>query len=637
MKAKIIFTILALGSTFIFAQKQQVKVADKFFKNYAYVKASEFYEDAIKRGDSSAHVLTRLGDCYYNNSDSENSAIWYGEAVSKYEDKLDAEYIYKYSQSLRGQGNYEEAIVWLEKFKALSTGDDSSANLDYANLDLYNKLSSTDDVYVKVNSLSINSKNSDFGAFEHNGKLIFSSARNGNENLYDWNEEPYLDLYEAEIIEKDGKRTLGAAKKFKGEGINTEYHEANVAISNDGNTLYFTRDNVNKRNRLKTDKEGTAHLKIYKASFVDSVWQDIVELPFNDKLYSSGHPALSPDGNTLFFVSDREGGFGQTDIYKVDITEDTYGEPENLGPTINTVGKEMFPFVAKDSTLYFSSDSYINLGFLDIYKSNIIKDSSAKVENLGAPYNSGSDDFAFSINVEEERGYFSSNRASAEGSDDVFGFVQCSQYIKGFARNSRTLEILPMTTVQLINEDGKIIDEVTTDEEGAYSFKVKCNTKYTILGRKIDYKDDVHEITTTEIFGHEVEQDLLLIPLIIDNEIVINPIFFDFDKWEIRADAAYELENIVGVMRDHPEMVIKIEAHTDSRGRDNYNMKLSDRRAKSTRDYLLSREIATERIESAIGYGETQLVNECANRVKCSKEKHQENRRSKFIIIKDNN
>ena len=245
MKAKVILTILALSSTFIFAQKQEVKVADKFFKNYAYVKASEFYEIAVKKGDSSQHVLTRLGDCFYNNSNSDESAIWYGEAFNKYESKLSPEYIFKYSQALRGQGNYEEAMVWLEKYKALHSDNAETAGLDYSDIGLYQDLSSTDDVYVEVSGLSINSKNSDFGAFEYDGKLIFSSARGGAEK-YDWNEEPYLDLYEAEIKDKEGKTTkVGPAKKFKGQGINTEYHEANVAITSDGSTLYFTRDNVN--------------------------------------------------------------------------------------------------------------------------------------------------------------------------------------------------------------------------------------------------------------------------------------------------------------------------------------------------------------------------------------------------------
>jgi len=636
MKAKITLFIIALGSTFMFAQKQEVKLADKFYKDYAYLKASEFYANAVKLGDSSLHVLTRLGDCYYNNSNADKSANWYGEAIKKYESKIEPEYVYKYSQALRSQGNYEEAIVWLEKYRALNPDDDRISGLDYDNLELYMQLANDDEVYVAVEDLPINSRFSDFGAYENGGKLIFSSARDGKNNIYDWNGEPYLDIYEVAINEKNGKNEFGKVSKIKASKINSEFHEANVAITNDGKTIYFTRDNVSKRNQLKTDRQGTAHLKIYKATLVDSTWQDVVELPFNDKLYSNGHPALSPDNKTLFFVSDREGGFGNTDIYKVDILENgEYGMPENLGASINTDGREMFPFIAKDGTLYFSSDSNINLGFLDIFKSNILKDSDAKVENIGAPYNSGYDDFGFFVDSDTEIGYFSSNRPGGAGSDDIYGFIGCYQTVKGTVRNAETKEPLGSATVKLINKDGKVINTFTTGANGEYSFKIKCNTKYTVLGEKPDFKSDHKDFTSGEDLGGDVTVDLNLIPLIKDDQIVINPIFFDFDKWNIRTDAQYELENIVDVMRAHPTMVIKIESHTDSRGSDKYNMKLSDRRAKSTLEYLLSRGIAPERIESAIGYGESQLLNQCSNGVKCTEEEHQLNRRSYFYILKE--
>jgi tetratricopeptide (TPR) repeat protein len=262
MKAKITLFIIALGSTFMFAQKQEVKLADKFYKDYAYPKASEFYENAVKLGDSSMHVLTRLGDCYYNNSNADKSANWYSKAIKLYESKLEPEYIFKYSQALRSQGNYEEAIVWLEKYRALSPDDDRIAGLDFDNLELYLQLANDDEVYVSVEGLPINSKFADFGAYEKDGKLIFSSSRDGKNNIYDWNGEPYLDIYEVALTEQNGKNEFGKVSKIKASKINSEFHEANVAMTNDGKTLYFTRDNVSKRNQLKTDRQGTAHLKI---------------------------------------------------------------------------------------------------------------------------------------------------------------------------------------------------------------------------------------------------------------------------------------------------------------------------------------------------------------------------------------
>ena len=637
MKAKFLLIILVLSSSMTFAQS---KVADKFFDNFAYVRAGELYENAVNNGDDSVHVLTRLGDCYYNNSNAEVAAKWYKRALDKYPEDVHPEYLYKYSQVMRSLGNNDEANAWLEKFK-IAQASDSRSRIPI-NITLIEELSSTEKVYVEVVNLDINTEYSDFGGYEHDGKLYFASGRNtsetGNVKKYDWNEEPFLDLYQVDVTSNNGLKSYGREGFISADRVNTDLHEASVAITNDGKTIYFTRDNVNKRNRRSADRDGTTHLKIYKASLNSGAWSDIEELPFNDDSFSTGHPALSPDNKTLYFVSDRAHpeAKGQTDIYKVAINEDgSFGEPENLGSKVNTEGREMFPYVAKDNTLYFSSDGYLNLGLLDIYKSDILNNASAEPVNLGAPFNSGADDFAFYINPEDETGYFSSNRDGGKGNDDIYSFAayECKQSVTGIARNADTQEPLNGVTIEIIDAVGKIIDTMVTGPDGAYSYEIDCNTAYTIRGSKPDYKDDVQKMIASSENNFEHNVDLNLIPLCFDDEIVINPIFFDFDKWNIRTDAKVELENIVSVLRDNPTMVIKIESHTDSRGSDKYNMKLSDRRAKSTRDYIISRNIAPERIESAIGYGESQLLNECSNGVKCSKAKHQLNRRSKFLIV----
>ncbi len=639
MKTKVLLILLVLCTSLSFAQR---KVADKFFENFAYVRASELYLEAANDGDDSEHVLTRLGDCYYNNSNATKAAVWYKKALDKYPN-VNPEYIYKYIQAQRSLGNYEEADNWLKTFKELQSEDSRSIVL--GDISLYEELSSMEKVYVQVTNLDINTKYSDFGGFEHNNKLFFASARNiadsKSNKKYSWNDEPFLDIYQADVKDANGEKALSNVNLINADKVNTDFHEASVAITNDGKTIYFTRDNVNKRNRLSYDKDGTTHLKIYKASLDNGNWADIEELPFNDDVFSSGHPTLSVDNKKLYFVSDREhvNALGQTDIYVVDIYDDgSYSEPQNLGPNVNTEGREMFPYIAKDNTLYFSSDGYINLGLLDIYKSNIITDANAKSENLGAPFNSGADDFAFFINTDTETGYFSSNRDGGKGNDDIYSFAafECKQTVTGVARDSKTQQPLGGVAVQIINDAGKVIQEMTTAADGAYTYEVECNKAYSIKGSKPDYKDDVKQMVSGSENNLVNKVDLNLMPLIDYDQIVINPIFFDFDKSNIRTDAKYELENIVSVMREHPEMHIYIESHTDSRGRDRYNMKLSDRRAKSTRDYLLSRNIAPERIESAIGYGESQLLNECSNGVKCSREKHQKNRRSYFYIVKDN-
>ncbi len=634
MKTKLLAIIIILSSSLVFSQ---TKLADKFFDNFGYVKAIELYEKAVENGENSVHVLTRLGDAYYNNSNSEKAAYWYGEAL-KESKTIDAEYIYKYIQSLRSIGNYTEADKWFKELSAAQKGDSRLKGYNPDEVDIYDKLTSKNDVIVKIENLPFNSENSDFGSFVYDNTLYFASARGDSKKVYNWNQEPFLDIVKVSISGEADVRNYGSVADIASSSINTEYHEASVAITNDGKTLYFTRDNVNKRNKLGYDKKGTAHLKIYKATLENEQWTNIKELPFNDKVFSTGHPTLSPDNKILYFVSDREGGIGQTDIYSVAINEDgTYGEPVNLGEMINTEGREMFPFVSKDNTLYFSSDGYLNLGLLDIFKSNNLKGDRSESENMGAPYNSGYDDFAFFINTETQKGYFSSNRPNGKGGDDIYSFnsYQCKQKITGVIRDSITGIFLTGVTVRLIDETGKVIEEKNTKDKSDYYFDVDCNKTYTVVGTKLDYKDDKKTIVTTYENNKPVNSDLNLMPLIIDNQIVINPIFFDFDKWNIRTDAEYELENIVDVLRKHPEMIIKIESHTDSRGGTRYNMKLSDRRAKSTRDYIISRGIAAGRVQSAIGYGESQLLNKCANRVKCTEEEHQLNRRSYFYIVND--
>ena len=645
MKIKFLTFIFILSSSLTFSQ---TKLADKFFDNFGYVKAIELYEKVVEKGKEDAHVLTRLGDAYYNNSNSEKAVYWYEKALSKYSN-IEAEYIYKYIQSLRSIGNYEEADVWFKKLSQAQQGDSRLKGYDPDDVGVFDKLTSkNEDLVVTLENLPFNTENSDFGSYVKDSILYFASSRGNGKKVYNWNKEPFLDIFQIAIKQEDDEETgtkieaYGSPKELLGEYVNSDYHEASITITNDGKTMYFTRDNINDRNRLQYDKEGTTHLKIYKASLVGKQWAKVKELPFNDEVFSTGHPTLSADNKRLFFVSDRDGGIGQTDIYSVDINDDgSYGEPKNLGDKINTEGREMFPFVSKDSTFYFSSDGHLNLGLLDVFKSNILKvkeedpENIEVPENIGAPFNSGYDDFAYFIDSETNKGYISSNRPDGKGNDDIYSFTvsKCTQEIKGIATEHRTEIILSGVTVQLIDETGKILEEIITEDDGAYTFEVECNKTYTILGTKDDYQEDLQSITTSKDNEHINEIDLVLKPLILESQIIINPIFFDYDSSDIRTDAQYELENIVNVLRRHKEMVIKIESHTDSRGRDKYNLKLSDRRANSTAEYIISRGIEASRIESARGFGETRLLNECSNGVKCTPEEHQVNRRSYFFIV----
>ena len=620
----------------------QIKVADNFFKDYAYYQATELYLEVLKKGDTTEHVLTRLGDCYYNNSNVQLASYWYKKAVTKYKD-VNPEYLYKYVQTLRSLNQFEESKKWTTVFKDRKKNDRRVKEDDVFDIEKFEALESTDRVYVDFQNLDINTKYSDFGSFEKDNVLYFASTRVKDslldeEKIYQWNKEPFLDIYQSEISIEDGKKIVGSPSPITSNEVNSDFHESSVAITKDGKTMYFTRINLNNKNKAKYDKGGTSQIKLFRAKNVDGKWKKIEELPFNGEDFSTGSPALSPNDKELYFSSDREGSKGLTDLYKVKINNDgTFGNPINLGDKINTEGRENFPYIAKDSTLYFSSDGHINLGLYDIFESNILKKDTLEVyvKNLGAPYNSGFDDFAFFINNDTNTGYFSSNREGGKGGDDIYSFgrYECKQLIKGTTRDKISNEPLAKVVVTLLDEKGKVIERQTSNENGEYEFKdVGCDKTYTILAEKVIYRPDSKDIKTSQESGEETIVDLFLTPLIIDSEIVINPIFFDYNKSNVRPDAAYELENIVAVMREHPTMTIKIEAHTDSRGRVSYNEKLSDRRAKSTRDYLYTRGIEPDRIESAIGYGESQLINGCSDGVKCTDEQHQENRRSKFII-----
>ncbi|MBB3124969.1 outer membrane protein OmpA-like peptidoglycan-associated protein/tetratricopeptide (TPR) repeat protein [Mesoflavibacter sabulilitoris] len=637
MKLNFTYLILFFVCQFSIAQ---TKVADNFFRDFNYDNAAELYKEALKKEDSTEHILSRLGDCYFNISKVKEAAFWYKKAIDKYPN-INSDYVYKYIQTLRAQKKYEEAIEFVKIFNKNNKKDRRIKDIEKFNLDTYSELSSTEKVYVEIENLPLNTKYSDFGSFEKDNKLYFYStwvkdSITNEKELYELNNEPYLNIFESEITIENNKKVFSNATKLNSE-INTKNdHEGLVTITNDGNTMYFTRNNVNKKEKRRYNKSGSSNLKLYKATKVDNTWTNIEELPFNNENFDFTAPTLTPDNKTLIFSSNMDSGYGQTDLYKVAINDDgTFGEPINLGPKINTEGNEKFPFVAKDSTLYFSSDANINLGLLDIFESNILKtNTDIEVKNLGAPFNSSFDDFCYFIDTEKNTGYFSSNREGGQGGDDIYAFgkLKCEQIVKGLIRDELTNDLLSKATVSLINIDGKILERYQTKEDGYYEFKIDCEKTYTILAEKPIYRPDNIEFETSTINQEETEIDLSLKPLIIDNEIVINPIFFDFDKSNIRPDAAYELENIVAVMREHPKMVIKIESHTDSRGNDSYNMKLSDRRAKSTRDYLFSRGIAKDRIQSAIGYGESQILNRCKNGVKCTDEEHEENRRSKFII-----
>jgi len=653
---KITTTFLLFFVAIVFGQRKYT--ANLYFKEFSYVKSAELYKKIYQKGDSTKLILERLGDSYYFNNNTEESEKWYQKLFKNYsQDSISEIYYFRYIQSLKSNGNYKKSDEWMLKLKTLNKQDLRVKSFEN-NANYLNKYQNKKSEFINIYNLSVNSKYSDYGAFFNDSTIVFSSTRpktnSENTKIYQWNKQPFYNIYSTKLITfKNDISILFTDGNIANNlnSVNSKYHDASAVITKDGRTMYFTRDNFDGR-KLKTDIKKVSHLKIYKAEFIDNKWTNIIELPFNNKKYSVGHPALSFDENTLYFSSDMPGGFGETDIYKVAIKPDNkFGYPVNLGSNINTEGREMFPFVDSDDNLFFASDGHAGLGGLDIFKTNISKTLFQKVENLGKPINSSKDDFSFSLSRIKRIGFFSSNRDGGKGNDDIYSFairkkvVICNQLVEGVITDTFTKNILPGSKVLLFENNIKT-DSLIVGIDAKYQFKIKCNTTYKIEASKLYYKNGVKTFVSPKINGKMIQN--LDLNLGDDFEysngqivVKINPIYFNYNKSNIRTDASLELEKVIAIMQKYPSLIIRSGSHTDARGKAAYNEALSDRRAQSTVKYIMSKGIDPTRI-SGKGYGESQLVNNCVdndthtNRVKCTKEEHQLNRRTEFVVVNFN-
>lgn len=624
--------------------------ANEYFGKMWYAEAAELYEQFLTNNEDNYtyEVIQKAGDSHYFNTNMERAFYWYDILYNRYNDDISAENIFKYAHSLKGTGKYARAkrLMRLYDRKVKKEGmrysvEDPRTTPKEKVLD---NILNTEQEYT-IRNIATNSEYSDFSPMFYNeDQLVFASAMDSSffsTRKYKWNNQPYLDLYVAKV--NNESQEVKDAIKFS-KKINTKYHEASVTFSPDNTTMYFTRNNYGKK--LKRAKNGVNNLKIYRSRKVDGAWTEASELPFNSDEFSTGHPALSPDGKQLYFVSDRPGSLGETDIFVVDVYEDGgYSEPRNLGPEINTERKEMFPFIS-DKKLYFSSNGHIGLGGLDIYEVAFDDEKGfQEVKNMGKPVNSKNDDFSYIVNEGTQKGFFASNRRGGKGDDDIYSFSRLLpeelnlNAIAGVVTEQITGEVMPEALVTLLDENNIKLKEVISDKDGSFVFEdLDGNTKYTVKTSKEGYSEVVLNTPTkdNELINVEVSMEKLEDLIVLEEgikKIKLNMIYFNFDKSNIREDAAIELNKLVAVMQENPSMIIKIESHTDSRGKAVYNKYLSDRRAKSTRAYIISMGIDPKRIESAIGYGEERLLNGCDGSIKCSSSQHQLNRRSEFIIV----
>ncbi|SKB81504.1 Outer membrane protein OmpA [Salegentibacter holothuriorum] len=598
------------------AQYGKQKRADKLYKNLAYVEAVEVYKDLIENDYKTRENRLKLAETYMKLRSPEN-AVFYYEDILEDSTNISAEYYYEYAQALRGTKRYEESRRWLQKYLESNGKVSAVAN------EMLNRTKPKIQTTYRLKKSDFNSEFSDFGAVKHQGETYFVSARNSNnsEKEYSWNEEPFLDVYQLNSNEE--------ASPISGE-INTKLHDGTISFSN-GETLYFTRNNYYNNKEGKRDKEATNHLKIYSAQKQGNNWVNIQELPINNNEFSVGHPTVSNDGKFLYFTSNMPGGQGGTDLYKVSINgNNSFGNPENLGDLINTAEDETFPFIDDNGVLYFSSTGHGGYGLADIYKIDL-EAENAEVVNLGETINSNLDDFSYFRETGSNSGYIASNR---DGSDNIYGFNQLLPLIlKGKVIDAVNGNPIAQATIRLFNENNEQIAFLESDEDGNYKTTVNRNMEIPLEAKQIEYKNFSATLNTSNMEdSEEMEYNIELQP-VADVEYLaeINNIYFDFDKSNIRPDAAKELDKLVKLMRDeYPDLVIEVGSHTDKRGSEAYNEALAERRAHATRDYLIAEGIAKNRIKEQ-GYGERQPAIECD---RCSKEQHQLNRRSMFSVVK---
>lgn len=634
----LLITILCSFSFNGHAQKAKLAAADKKYDNYAYIDAIKTYERVAEKGYKSVDMFQKLGNAYYFNSDYQNAAKWYAELFAM-NTELAPEYYYRYSHSLKSIGDFKKSDEMLALFNQKS-GNDSRGKLSKS--DYLAEIKANSGRY-DVEDAGINSKYSDYGSTIYLDKVVFSSSRDTGslaQRKHKWTNQYFTNLYTADLGEG---MTLGAVKKFD-KAINTRFHESTPAFTKDGKTMFFTRNNYIDGEKGKSESKVTL-VKIYQASFENGKWDNVKEVPFNSNNYSTAHPALSLDEKTLYFSSDMPGTLGQSDLYKVKINEDgSFGSPENLGNTINTEGRETFPSITDENEIYFASDGHPGLGGLDIFVSKINSDGTfGRVQNIGEKANSNKDDFAYLIDTKTRRGFFTSNRDGGQGYDDVYKFLEtkrllCEQELYGEITDLETKALLPDTKVSLFDSKFNLVTVTNSDEKGNYSFTVECGKIYNVRAEKVEYTTKEQKVTIDDKRGKThfpIALEKATCKVAIGDDLGkcfgIKMIYFDLDKYDIRREAAFDLEKILDVLSQNPTMKLDIRSHTDSRQTFKYNEILSEKRANATIKWLVKNGVDPSRLTGR-GYGETQLVNQCADGVKCSEDEHQLNRRSEFII-----
>lgn len=634
---KIINILTIVAPLAVFAQGSYLE-ADKDYAMLNYDKAISGYEKHIsklKKESPSTDVMINLANSYFYTKDYSNARKYYFQIYSMQGNNMDEALFIRMISTLRTAEDYDRANELLKSYYAGNPQRIKMLGYQKGTLD------SLTSEYKDAVNMSINSKSADFGVTLYDKEIIFSSSRELSTASPEMTAYPYLNLYSATRNPTTGQ--LSNVKTFL-SNMNSGYHDATPAFTPDNSIVFFSRNFLTKNDKLDAQNGGVSNVMIMRGRVMNNQLVDIVPMDFNSKDYNCSHPFVSKDGKKLFFASDMPGGHGESDIYVAELYNDgSTGEPVNLGPMINTPGVELFPSISGD-TLFFSSNAHYGYGGLDVFSSKMAGKTNFSIpENLGKPINSNMDDFAF-IKLQDRTGYFSSDRKGGKGDDDIYWFemVELKKFIaySGLVLTKGDDTPVPNAKVQVYDVFNDLITEFQSDDKGNYNVDLPCNSQLKFVYSKPEYSTETVSVSTPEkpeeskdnnvrltSFSSLVEKDGIL------EKIKVDPIYFDYSKWDITPQAEGELNKILFAMEKFPNLKIKIESHTDARGSDSYNLKLSDNRAKSTMQYLISKGIDPSRIESAIGYGETRLKNNCKNGVKCSEDEHFTNRRSDFIVI----
>ena len=659
MKSILISLLVLIGfSLSAIAQEKsgREKRGDKFFFTYTYDEAIDRYS---RTKDLTVSGQRNLAESYRIMEQNTESEETYAALINEGKELIPEDY-YNYAMVLKNSGKYSESDVQMEKFAQQKPNDLRviSFRENKGQFDVLVK----DNGKSKIREMEINTDSQDFGTSYYKDQVVYASSNASPKMIKrrdNQNNEPFFNLYVADV--EDGQLKN---REFFDKKDNGKMHDGPASFSNFGTFMAYTKNGK----KDKTDDK-VVELQIFTRAFEAEEWADPVASELNNPAYNVGHPNLTGDGQTMYFVSDMPGGFGGTDLYRSVRNEDgSWGKAENLGNVINTEGDEMFPFFDEmKNTMHFASNGHFGLGGYDIFSSPGSDLSWGKVTNAGAPLNTRFDDYAIIVDSKSTKGFFSSNRANGSGMDDIYGVDLLNEEsspkkIEGIAMDADN-NPLPGTTVKLFDEEGNEINEATADSDGAYEFVVEANKNFELTGNRSDYLEGKNAANT---FGtdavvtadlhllQEVEEDVVVVVeeeeeevVIVEENVIVNedlgpvmkikPIYFDFDKSEITPQAAKELDKMIKVMNQFPTMEIELASYTDCRGTRVYNNTLSQARAKSSTDYIKARITTPKRI-SGKGIGESKTVNDCECEgdvvSSCSDQQHQMNRRTEFIVTK---